>query len=91
MDAHGRIRAGEVANMFQSGDKVEEIATGRQGKIYEIASGGPVGKATPNEWRVLFRDGKQPSRKNFHNEKELRSVPGGEPEPGISPDKPLVD
>jgi hypothetical protein len=71
--------------MLQVGDKVEEIATGRQGKIVIMQSDGSRGNGITTEWQVIFVDG---TRKHFRNENELKSLMA-KPEPGISPVEPL--
>ena len=56
--------------MFNSGDTVEELATGRRGLV---ALSGVVG-APPNRWTVHFSDGTQPLIKDFTDPSELRLV-----------------
>jgi hypothetical protein len=79
--------------MLHNEDTVEEIATGRQGKIDSIGAEGIPGHQIPNLWRVCFSDGKVQSLKYFKNEAELRLItcPHSEPEPGFYPERPLVD
>jgi hypothetical protein len=56
--------------MFNSGDTVEELSTGRRGLV---ALSGVVG-ARPNRWTVQFSDGRQPLIKDFTDPSELRLV-----------------
>jgi hypothetical protein len=56
--------------MFNSGDTVEEIATGRRGTI---ALSGRVVQPTAT-YSVHFIDGKQPLMKDFVNVDELRLI-----------------
>jgi hypothetical protein len=56
--------------MFNSGDTVEELSTGRRGLV---ALSGVVG-IPPNRWTVQFSDGRQPLLKNFTDPSELRLV-----------------
>jgi hypothetical protein len=75
------------------GDKVQEIVTGRTGKIDNIHSEGIVGQeSTPNLWRVHFSDGKVPMMQYFKSEDELRLVecPHGEPQPGFVPERGIM-
>lgn len=63
------------ASVFHLGDIVQEIATGRQGKIDNIHSEGVLGQEpTPNLWRVHFSDGQQPMMQYFQTTDELRLV-----------------
>ena len=74
--------------MFNSGDTVEELATGRKGLV---ALSGRVG-APPDRWTVQFSDGKQPLIKDFTDTSELRlvkSVVKSGP-PGLVPERPVV-
>ena len=73
--------------MLNAGDRVEEIATGLQGEVYEVVLEGPVGRATIREWRVRFTDG---TRKPFRDEKELKRLPD-EQEGGFHPTEPVQD
>ena len=80
--------------MFHIDDAVEEIATERPGKIDQIQAEGILGQEqVPNQWRVIFSDGKEPPLKYFKQEEELRLVkcPHGEGEPGFYPAEPLAD
>jgi hypothetical protein len=74
--------------MFNAGDKVEVIATGRPGEIDKILCEGPLGKQIPYEWQVRYTDGNAPSRFTCRDENELKSMMD-EPEPGISPAEPI--
>jgi hypothetical protein len=56
--------------MFNSGDRVEEIATGRRGTI---ALSGRVGQPAAT-YSVQFIDGKQPLMQDFVNADELRGI-----------------
>jgi hypothetical protein len=71
--------------MFQAGDKIEEISTGRQGEIKITQSDGSRGTGITTEWQVVFVDG---TRKTFREENEMKSLMK-KPEPGISPAEPL--
>jgi hypothetical protein len=68
-------------------DIVQEIATGRQGKIDAIGSEITHGRETQTNWRVAFADGKAPPLLTFTNRSQLRFVrcPHGDPEPGFYP------
>jgi hypothetical protein len=80
--------------MFHNEDIVEEIATGRQGKIDSIQSEGIVGQEQiPNQWRVFFSDGKEPLLKSFKKEDEIRLIKCPHPrrEPGFYPGRPIMD
>lgn len=74
--------------MFNSGDKVEEIATGRQGVV---AASGRVGEP-PYRWTVQFNDGKAPLIMDFSIAAELRLIPAStEPgPPALVPEKWVV-
>jgi hypothetical protein len=71
--------------MLQAGDKIEEIATGRQGEIKITQSDGSRGAGITTEWQVVFVDG---TRKTFCEEKELKSMMK-KSQAGISPAEPL--
>jgi hypothetical protein len=80
--------------MFHNEDIVEEIATGRQGKIDSIQSGGVLGQEQiQNQWRVVFLDGKEPPLKYFNKENEICLVkcPHSQGEPGFYPARPIMD
>lgn len=68
-------------------DIVQEIGTGRQGKIDAIGSEITQGRETQTNWRVAFSDGKGPPLWTFTKRAELRLVrcPHGESEPGFFP------
>lgn len=75
--------------MFHNEDIVEEVATGRQGKVTQIHFDGAV----QNRWHVVFEDGKQPPINWFKEESELRLVKcphSGGGEPGFYPERPLA-
>lgn len=79
--------------MLHLGDMVQEIATGRQGKIDSIHAEGVLGKEQiPNLWRVFFSDGKTPLLQYFKNEVELRLIecPHANPEPGFVPERGIM-
>ena len=79
--------------MLHLEDRVEEIATGRPGKIDNIGSAGVLGKEpTPNLWRVHFSDGKMPLMQYFKNEEELRLIqcPHEAPQPGFVPESGIM-
>jgi hypothetical protein len=76
--------------MFNAGDRVEVIATGRPGEIDKILCEGPSGKQVPYEWQVRYTDGKIPPRFDCRDEKELKSLMD-EPEPGIFPAEPIQE
>jgi hypothetical protein len=79
--------------MLHNEDIVEEIATGREGKIDSISSEIAQGRETPNLWRVFFSDGKVPLMKYFKKEGELRLIkcPHRGSETAIYPERPLAD
>jgi hypothetical protein len=80
--------------MFHNEDIVKEIATGRQGKIDSIQSGGVLGQEQiQNQWRVVFSDGKEPPLKYFNKEDEicLLKCPHSHEEPGFYPARPIMD
>ena len=80
--------------MFHNEDIVEEVATGRQGKIDSIQSEGVLGQEQiPNLWRVVFLDGKEPPLKYFKKEDEMRLIkcPHSQGEPGFYPARPIMD
>ncbi|MGA8673512.1 MAG: hypothetical protein WB679_26805 [Terracidiphilus sp.] len=56
--------------MFNSGDTVVELVTGRKGLV---ALSGVVG-APPSRWTVHFSDGGQPLIKDFTDASELNLV-----------------
>jgi hypothetical protein len=80
--------------MLHLGDIVEEVATGRQGKIDNISTNNDArGQVTSvNYWRAIFLDGKQTLYGIFKDEKELRlvSCPHAEPEPGFYPERGIM-
>ena len=79
--------------MLHLGDKVQEISTGRQGKIDETRSEGVSGKEQiPILWRVTFSDGNTPLIHDL-NKEELRLIdcPHGEPEPGFVPERGIIE
>jgi hypothetical protein len=60
--------------MFHLGDVVQEISTGRSGKVDEIRSEGVVGQEQiPSLWRVMFSDGKTPPL-DYFKEAQLRLI-----------------
>jgi hypothetical protein len=73
--------------LLHGDDIVQEIATGRQGKIDGINSEIMQGRETQTNWRVTFADGKGPPLWTFTNRTQLRLVrcPHGESEPGFFP------
>jgi hypothetical protein len=80
--------------MLHIRDIVEEIATARQGKIDSIQSEGVIGQEQiPNQWRVVFYDGKEPPQKYFKRQDEMRLVKcaHSEGEPGFYPARPIMD
>lgn len=69
-DSHERRHA-----VLHLGDMVQELATGRTGKVDNISSEEPVGgPQVPTLWRVIFSDGKQPLVQYFKGEGELRVI-----------------
>jgi hypothetical protein len=68
---------------FASGDMVEEIGTGRKGRI----SLGTIGSPT-----VMFVDGKMPLIKDFPNLSELRLIEraGEDAPPALIPERWVV-
>lgn len=74
--------------MFNAGDKVEVIATGRPGEINKIDFEGEIGKTVPRKWHGRYTDGKEPATFCCHDEKELKSMEE-EPDLGMSPDEPI--
>ena len=79
--------------MLHIDDIVEEIATGRQGRIDSIQSEGSGQEQIPNQWRVVFLDAKKPQQKYFKRQDEIRLVkcPHSGGEPGFYPERPLAD
>lgn len=80
--------------MLHNDDVVEEVTTGRPGKIDSIQSGGALGEEPkPNQWRVHFSDGKDPLMKYFDSEDHLRLIkcPHGESSSGFVPSRPIMD
>jgi hypothetical protein len=67
-----------VLDLIQAGDTVEEIATGRHGKLTSVESNNPSANTsatvTPIKWHVHFSDGKEPVFRTFHKESDLRLV-----------------
>lgn len=79
--------------MLHLGDKVQEIVTGRTGKIDNIHYDGIVGQEpTANLWRVHFSDGVVPMMQYFKTEDELRLVecPHEEPQPCFVPERGIM-
>lgn len=79
--------------MLHNDDVVEEIATGRQGKIDAVDTLIEKGHQTAQRWRVYFTDGKEPLIKYFLKEGDLRVTrcPHIEPtEPRFVPSEPLM-
>lgn len=78
--------------MYHNDDVVEEMATGRQGKIDSIGASTTAGLTTQTSWRVRFEDQKAPPLKYFTNADEIRlvSCPHGETEPGLYPAESLI-
>ena len=56
--------------MFNSGETVEEIGTGRTG----VAAGSGIVGQPLNKWTVQFRDGRSPLIRDFTDPAELRSL-----------------
>jgi hypothetical protein len=78
--------------MYHNEDLVEEIATGRQGKLTHIGSSITGNVETQTSRGVTFQDGKQPPLRHFTNPDEIRLVkcPHSEPEGGFYPAEPLI-
>ncbi len=79
--------------MFHNEDFVEEIATGRQGKIDSIQREGVLGQEEiPNQWGVVFSDGKEPPLKYFKKEDEMRLIKcsHSQGEPAFYPARPIM-
>lgn len=78
--------------MLHMGDKVQEIATGRQGKIDSVRYNGTPEDGIPTAWRVYFSDSKDPLIQYFKKEDELRVIecPRADPDPGFVPDRPIM-
>ena len=74
--------------MFNSGDTVEEKATGRRGTILLH---GRVGQR-PTRWTVQFSDGRQPLIQDFTDPNDLRVVGRHTEEgsPRLVPETPVV-
>jgi hypothetical protein len=80
--------------MLHLGDIVQEVATGRQGKIDNIQSHGVlVQEPIPNMWRVHFSDGQQPLMQSFENADDLSLIkcPHADPEPGFVPERSIME
>jgi hypothetical protein len=72
------------AVVFHLGDKVQEIATGRCGKIDESRNNQEL-------WRVFFSDGGTPPLAYFKREAlRLVQCPHTEPEPGFAPERGIM-
>jgi hypothetical protein len=78
--------------MLHLGDVVEEIATGRLGKIDTVLEHHANGQQTVNYWRVFFDDGKQPLLGIIKDALELRlvSCPHTEAEPRFTPARSII-
>jgi hypothetical protein len=79
--------------LLHLGDTVQEITTGRIGKIDSTQAEGVVGQEQiPNQWRVFFSDGKVPLVQHFNDEKDLRLLkcPHSDPEPGFVPERGIM-
>ena len=79
--------------MLHLGDKVQESATGRHGKIDNIHMEGVLGQEpVPNLWRVFFSDGKTPLMQYFKKEEELRLIecPHDAPQSGFVPERGIM-
>jgi len=79
--------ASSQTTLLHGGDIVQEIATGRQGKIDGIGNAIMQGRETQTNWRIAFSDGKEPGMWTYKNRAELRLIicPHGDPEPGFYP------
>jgi hypothetical protein len=78
--------------MFHEEDIVEEIATGRLGKIDQIGCETSRGHETQTQWHVVFSDTRAPGVSTFVSKAQLRLVrcPHSDPRPGVSPAEPLA-
>jgi hypothetical protein len=78
--------------MLHLGDVVEEIATGRLGKIDTVLEHHANGQQTVNYWRVFFDDSKQPLLGIINDALELRlvSCPHTETEPRFTPARSII-
>jgi hypothetical protein len=89
------IRAqGYAVPELHVGDIVQEIVTGRQGKIDNIHAEGVLGQEQiPNLWRVFFSDGKSPAMQYFKNKSELRLIkcPHAEGGDGFIPERGIME
>lgn len=79
-------------SVLHMGDKVQEIATARHGKIDSINYQGTSENETPTMWRVYFSDSKEPLIQYFKKEEDLRLVecPHSKVEPGFVPERPIM-
>jgi hypothetical protein len=84
--------ASSQTTSLHGGDIVQEIATGRQGKIDGINSEIMQGRETQKNWRVVFSDAKEPPLWTFTNRAELRLVmcPHNDSEPGFYPSEGVM-
>jgi hypothetical protein len=83
-----------VSPMIHLEDVVEEIATGRQGKVDSTHGEGPsADQQTTTLWRVHFSDGKEPMMQYFKSEAELRVVrcPHSDSGSGFVPARSIMD
>lgn len=72
--------------MIEAGKLVEEIATGRPGRVTRVE----MDENTPFAWHVSFTDNKAPGQKRFTNADELRVLsPQTSGGPGITPEDPI--
>lgn len=77
--------------MFHLGDLVEEIATGRRGKVDQIFEDRILGREpVPHTWRVYFSDKRGPLVSNFkQGQLRLIECPHAAEEPGFVPESPI--
>lgn len=63
---------------IQAGDTVQEISTGRVGKVNNTEGENPIANLVPGftttKWHVMFLDENEPKSKVFTNESDLRLV-----------------
>lgn len=63
---------------IRPGDTVEEISTGRVGKVNNTEGENPIANLVPGftttKWHVMFLDGNEPKSKVFTIESDLRLI-----------------
>jgi hypothetical protein len=89
------LESGHVeVGMFHLGDIVQEVATGRRGKIDNLSQNHDAkGEVTSiNYWRVFFEDGKQPLFGMVSDPEGIRlvSCPHGKPEASFHPARGIM-